>query len=87
MNGEELKDWHSDPWDQRVLVLSGTGVYHHKVNGIEQPGLDVGGTGEPLAVFVEASTEHYWEADQGQTLRLLVVPETAYPIRTVEVLP
>ena len=65
-----------------MLVLSGTGAYHHKENSTEYED-DVGDTEEPLAVFVPANTVHYWEADQGETLRLFVVPATPNPIRTV----
>lgn len=87
MNGKRLGEWHSDPWDQRVLVLSGMGVYHHKIGQTPQPEIHVGGAGEPLAVFVAANTEYYWEADLGQVLRLFIVPKTDHPIRSLEVRP
>jgi len=61
-----LRTWHSDPWDQRVLVLSGIGVYYHKVNQADQPDVNVGSTEATLAVFVPANTEHGWETNAGE---------------------
>ncbi len=76
MNTDRDDPWHSDPWDQCVFVLSGTGQYVPE--DPSEQAVNLGGDTGVSVLFVPANTSHKFTSDDG--LKLFAVKAEGYPI-------